>query len=74
MMVFIHVWPVLKSLPETGTPFAMARSSSAGKSAERFGAPLQYGMPSMMAAYAYSMLGAIASSFSSIACSNASMV
>jgi hypothetical protein len=41
MTVFIHVWPVLKSLPDTGTPRATARSSSAGKSAERFGAPLQ---------------------------------
>ena len=40
-MVFISVWPVLKSLPVIGTPFFLrASSSSAGVSTVRFGAPL----------------------------------
>ena len=49
-IVFMSVWPVLKSLPAIGTPFCSASISSAGESAERFGAPLAYGTPSMMAA------------------------
>ena len=48
MMVFIQVWPVLKSLPEIGTPRSLASCTSAGISTERFGAPLQNGTPSMM--------------------------
>ena len=52
MTVFIHVWPVLKSLPEIGTPFSLASCCSAGVSTARFGAPLQYGTPSMIAAHA----------------------
>ncbi|MND06259.1 hypothetical protein D3C83_275310 [compost metagenome] len=52
MTVFIQVWPVLKSLPEIGTPFWFASSWSAGVSTARFGAPLQYGTPSMIAAQA----------------------
>jgi hypothetical protein len=47
MIVFIRVWPVLKSLPATGTPFCAASSSRAGKSTERLGAPLAYGTPSL---------------------------
>ncbi len=39
-IVFISVWPVLKSLPQIGTPFFLASSTSAGISTERFGAPL----------------------------------
>jgi hypothetical protein len=38
-IVFRSVWPVLKSFPQIGTPFALASASSAGTSAERFGAP-----------------------------------
>ncbi len=38
--VFIRVWPVLKSLPATGTSFCSASSSMAGKSTDRLGAPL----------------------------------
>ena len=45
-MVFIRVWPVLKSLPVTGTLFWRASSISAGKSKLRLGAPLAIGMPS----------------------------
>ena len=40
MIVFISVWPVLKSLPAIGTPRAFAISVSAGTSTVRFGAPL----------------------------------
>jgi len=50
MIVFIQVWPVLKSLPEIGTPLSLASCTSAGRSTERFGAPLQKGMPSISAA------------------------
>ena len=39
-IVFISVWPVLKSLPVTGTSLALASSIIAGKSKLRFGAPL----------------------------------
>jgi hypothetical protein len=38
-IVFISVWPVLKSLPLTGTPLAFASSSRAGVSTVRLGAP-----------------------------------
>ena len=48
-MVFISVWPVLKSLPEIGVPVFFASSSIAGKSADRFGAPLLYGIPALIA-------------------------
>src|ERR1700754_3703085 len=65
--VFIQVWPVLKSLPEIGTPRSFASCCSAAVSTARLGAPLQYGTPSMMQAQAYSIDGAIASSFCSIA-------
>ena len=50
MIVFIHVWPVLKSLPEIGTPRSVASCTRAGRSTERFGAPLQKATPSMIAA------------------------
>ena len=40
MIVFMRVWPVLKSLPAIGTPLDRAISMSAGMSTERFGAPL----------------------------------
>ncbi len=49
-IVFIRVWPVLKSLPLIGVPVFFASATRAGKSAERFGAPLQYGMPALIAA------------------------
>ena len=51
MTVFIHVWPVLKSLPEIGTPLLVGELHAApAMSTARFGAPLQYGTPSMIAA------------------------
>jgi hypothetical protein len=50
MIVFISVWPVLKSLPAIGTPDSFARSESAGMSTQRFGAPLANGMPERIAA------------------------
>ena len=74
MIVFIHVWPVLKSFPEIGTPRLFASSISAGVSTARFGAPLQYGTPSMMHAHAYSIDGAMSSWLFSIAFSNAAIV
>ena len=43
-------------------------------SALRFGAAFVYGMPSLIAAYAYTMLDGIVSSFASSAASNASIV
>ena len=51
-IVFISVWPVLKSLPVTGTSFLRASSSSAGMSRLRFGAPLANGTPCLRHAYA----------------------
>ena len=48
--VFMNVWPVLKSLPQTGTLRCFASSSRAGISALKFGAPLAYGTFDMMAA------------------------
>src|SRR3954462_1693914 len=55
--VFIHVWPVLKSLPDIGTPRSMASCIRASVSTARLGAPLQYGTPSMMHAHAYNIDG-----------------
>ena len=52
MIVFISVWPVLKSLPAMGTPFSSASSVIAGMSTQRFGAPLPNGTPEEIAAYA----------------------
>ncbi len=48
--VFISVWPVLKSLPQIGTPRSLASVSIAGMSTVRFGAPLAKGTPSISAA------------------------
>ena len=73
-IVLISVWPVFKSLPASGDPVRAASSTSAGISADRFGAAFAYGMPSRMAAYAYTMLDGIAGSFVSSAHSNASIV
>ncbi len=50
-MVFIRVWPVLKSLPVTGTPRSIASCSMQGRSIERFGAPFANGTPLDSAAY-----------------------
>jgi hypothetical protein len=72
--VFTMVWPVLKSLPPMGTPLLRASCSIAGKSQVRFGAPLANGTPSISAAQAYSIDGAIEGSLASIARSNASRV
>ncbi len=44
-IVFISVWPVLKSLPPIGTLFFFASSISAGVSTVRLGAPFAYGTP-----------------------------
>ena len=51
-IVFIKVWPVLKSLPVIGRPCLRASSRSAGVSSDRFGAPFAYGMPILRQAYA----------------------
>jgi hypothetical protein len=51
-IVFISVWPVLKSLPVIGTLLAAASSSMHGMSMARFGAPLPNGTPELIAAYA----------------------
>ncbi len=45
IMVFISVWPVLKSLPEIGTPSWWESSTMAGMSTVRLGAPLANGTP-----------------------------
>ena len=50
--VFMNVWPVLKSLPQCGSSRSLARSTSAGTSAVRFGAPLANGTPDFSDAYA----------------------
>ena len=73
MIVLISVWPVLRSLPANGELVFAASSTSAGMSALRFGAAFAYGIPSLIAAYAYTMLDGIDSSLRSSACSNASM-
>jgi hypothetical protein len=49
-MVFIKVCPVLKSLPQIGTPLSSASFVSAGISTDRFGAPLANGTPDLRAA------------------------
>ena len=51
-IVFISVWPVLKSLPAIGRPCLRASSMSAGVSTDRFGAPFAYGTPILRHAYA----------------------
>src|SRR5690349_17913566 len=48
--VFIIVWPVLPSLPATGTPRRAASSSRPGTSADALGVKLTYGQPSVIAA------------------------
>jgi hypothetical protein len=48
--VLTIVWPVLKSLPQIGTPWSEANWRSAGTSTVRFGAPLANGTPSSSAA------------------------
>ena len=65
MIVLMRVCPVFMSLPASGDFVCPASSTSAGMSADRFGAALAYGMPSRMAAYAYTMLGGIDGSFPS---------
>ena len=47
MTVLTRVWPVLKSLPHTGTPWSLASFSMAGMSTVRLGAPLINGTPSI---------------------------
>src|SRR5437763_17080752 len=42
-IVFINVWPVLKSLPPIGTPLRSASSSLHGKSHHRLGSPFEQG-------------------------------
>ncbi len=49
-IVFISVWPVLKSLPPMGTPSRWASSSMQGRSVVRLGAPLANGTPLSRAA------------------------
>ena len=51
-IVFMSVWPVLKSFPAIGTWRSRARSHAAGKSTQRFGAPLANGTRSLMQAHA----------------------
>src|SRR5215467_140222 len=60
--VFINVWPLLKSLPPTGTFIFLASSKSAGISVVMWGAPFAYGTPDLRAAYAYIWLGEISGS------------
>ena len=49
-MVFMSVWPVLKSLPPIGTLFCRASSTIPGTSTVRLGAPVRKGTPSCRAA------------------------
>jgi hypothetical protein len=49
-MVFIRVWPVLKSLPVKGTLLRPASSTMQGRSTDRLGAPLAKGTPLTSAA------------------------
>ena len=51
-MVLIKVCPVLKSLPQIGTPSRAANSVIAGKSTVMLGAPFANGVPVISAAYA----------------------
>ena len=60
MIVLISVCPVFRSLPAIGVSVLAASATSAGMSALRFGAAFAYGMPSLIAAYAYTMLDGIA--------------
>jgi hypothetical protein len=48
--VLTIVWPVLKSLPQIGTPWSDANCRSTGVSTVRFGAPFANGTPSSRAA------------------------
>src|SRR5712692_3317482 len=50
IIVFIKVWPVLKSLPQIGAPRSTESCWRAGISTVRFGAPLAKGTPSFSAA------------------------
>ena len=43
MVVFISVWPVLKSLPQMGAPVFSANSTRAGTSPDRFGGAVAVG-------------------------------
>jgi hypothetical protein len=74
MTVLISVCPVFRSLPAIGDLVSLDSCSNAGTSALRFGAPLAYGMLSLMAAYAYTMLDGIDGSLASRPFSNASML
>jgi hypothetical protein len=51
--VFVYVWPVLKSFPHSGAWLSRAKSSSAGTSVVRFGAPFANGMRRQRAALAF---------------------
>jgi hypothetical protein len=73
-MVLISVWPVFRSLPANGVLVLAASATRAGMSPVRLGAALAYGMPSRIAAYAYTMLEGIAGSFCSSARSKLSTV
>ena len=50
-IVFIQVWPVLKSLPAIGTLRVFDSSIMHGRSTDRFGAPLANGTSDCSAAY-----------------------
>jgi hypothetical protein len=50
--VFMNVWPVLKSFPQTGILRSRASPAAPGVSVVRFGAPLANGTPLFSAAYA----------------------
>src|ERR1041384_3043157 len=71
MIVFIKVWPVLKSLPHTGNPRSTASVVKAGTSTVRLGAPFGKGATHFNAADAETSEGAIASSLFLIPDSNA---
>src|SRR4051794_34163377 len=64
-IVLMSVCPVFRSLPARGDLVCAASATRAGMSAVRFGAAFVYGMPSRIAAYAYTMLDGIDGSFSS---------
>ena len=59
-IVFMSVWPVLKSFPQIATLLSCASCWIAGMSTVRFGAPFANGTPLVTEAHAYSMEGAIA--------------
>src|SRR5713101_8626335 len=73
-MVFISVWPVLKSFPQMATPWSCASVWIAGISTVRLGAPLAKGTPLVTEAQAYSIEGAIAGWLDCIASMNFSGV